>query len=203
MQADQSISFQLMRTKLTQIHRRSSQKDPAVVVASAGFTGGGQTNSGNVFVTLKPLGQRKLSAPTASSPGCAASSPRCRAPRCSCSRCRISASAAGRATRSTSTRCRPTISTSSTTGSPKITDALQNVPELTDVNSDSQQNGLETDLVIDRSTAARLGITVEPDRQHALRRLRPAPGLDDLQPAQPVSRRHGGGAAILAETRRR
>ena len=37
--------------------------------------------------------------------------------------------------------------------------------------------------MIDRATAARLGLTVEPDRQHALRRLRPAPGLDDLHAA--------------------
>ena len=34
------------------------------------------------------------------------------------------------------------------------------MPELTDVNSDQQQHGLETDLTIDRATAARLGITV-------------------------------------------
>ena len=40
---------------------------------------------------------------------------------------------------------------------PKLTEALQHVPELTDVNSDQQQNGLETDLIIDRDTAARLG----------------------------------------------
>ena len=42
---------------------------------------------------------------------------------------------------------------------PKITEALQHVPELTDVNSDQQQNGLESDLVIDRDTASRLGLT--------------------------------------------
>ena len=45
------------------------------------------------------------------------------------------------------------------TWAPKIIDALLHEPELTDVNSDQQQNGLETDLVIDRDTAARLGIT--------------------------------------------
>src|SRR6266550_377030 len=44
--------------------------------------------------------------------------------------------------------------------SPKVTDALERVPELTEVNSDQQQKGLETDLVIDRPTAARLGLTV-------------------------------------------
>jgi multidrug efflux pump len=43
---------------------------------------------------------------------------------------------------------------------PKILAALQQLPELTDVNSDQQNHGLETDVVIDRDTAARLGITV-------------------------------------------
>ena len=41
---------------------------------------------------------------------------------------------------------------------PKLAAALRaRCRELTDVNSDQQQNGLETDLVIDRATAARLG----------------------------------------------
>src|SRR5207248_332163 len=34
------------------------------------------------------------------------------------------------------------------------------LPQLTEVNLDQQQKGLETDLVIDRATAARLGLTV-------------------------------------------
>ena len=42
---------------------------------------------------------------------------------------------------------------------PKITDALQTVPELLDVNSDQQDKGLEVDLKIDRATASRLGLT--------------------------------------------
>ena len=44
---------------------------------------------------------------------------------------------------------------------PKITDALQNVPELQDVNSDQQDKGLEVDLKIDRATAARLGLNAQ------------------------------------------
>jgi multidrug efflux pump len=44
--------------------------------------------------------------------------------------------------------------------SPRIAAALQRIPELTDVNSDQQNKGLQTDLVIDRDTAARLGVTV-------------------------------------------
>src|SRR5262249_59640553 len=43
---------------------------------------------------------------------------------------------------------------------PKLEAALQKVPLLTDVNLDQQQKGLETDLVIDRTTAARFGLTV-------------------------------------------
>ncbi len=42
---------------------------------------------------------------------------------------------------------------------PKLTAALQRNPALADVNSDQQQSGLETDLVIDRDTAAKLGVT--------------------------------------------
>jgi multidrug efflux pump subunit AcrB len=47
-QADQSISFQLMRRKLTQFIT-IIREDPAVD-SVVGFTGGGQTNSGFVFV---------------------------------------------------------------------------------------------------------------------------------------------------------
>ena len=44
-------------------------------------------------------------------------------------------------------------------------------------------------------------MTPSGDRQHALRRVRPAAGVDDLQSAQPVPRRHGAGAALLAGAR--
>src|SRR5208283_4780582 len=59
-QADQSISFQAMREKLAN-YVKIVHEDPAVdnVVA---FTGGGQRNSGFVFVSLKPIAERKLSA---------------------------------------------------------------------------------------------------------------------------------------------
>jgi multidrug efflux pump len=43
---------------------------------------------------------------------------------------------------------------------PKIATALQSEPNLTDVNSDQQNKGIESDLVIDRDAAAQLGITV-------------------------------------------
>jgi multidrug efflux pump len=59
-QADQSISFQLMRQKLAQFVS-IVQNDPAVESA-VGFTGGGQTNAGFMFASLKPLSERKISA---------------------------------------------------------------------------------------------------------------------------------------------
>jgi multidrug efflux pump len=46
------------------------------------------------------------------------------------------------------------------TWAPRILAELQKVPVLTQVNSDQQNKGLETDITIDRDTAARLGITV-------------------------------------------
>jgi hydrophobe/amphiphile efflux-1 (HAE1) family protein len=42
---------------------------------------------------------------------------------------------------------------------PKLLERLRKVPELRDVNTDQQSAGLELDLHIDRDTAARLGIT--------------------------------------------
>ena len=115
--------------------------------------------------------------------------------------CRTSASAGARPRRSTSTRCRPTTSTSCARGSRRSAQALSALPELADVSTDQQDKGLQTTLVIDRDAAARLGITHAADRHRAQRRLRPAAGLDDLQPAQPVPRGDGGRAAVLAEPR--
>jgi multidrug efflux pump len=43
---------------------------------------------------------------------------------------------------------------------PRILAELQKVPQLAQVNSDQQNNGLETNVIIDRDTAARLGLTV-------------------------------------------
>jgi len=42
---------------------------------------------------------------------------------------------------------------------PRLLRSLRGLPQLADVNSDQQNNGLQASLVIDRATAARLGIT--------------------------------------------
>jgi multidrug efflux pump subunit AcrB len=44
---------------------------------------------------------------------------------------------------------------------PKMLDALRELPQLHDVNSDQQVNGKESTLVIDRDTASRFGITTQ------------------------------------------
>jgi multidrug efflux pump len=156
-QADQSISFQLMQQKLTQFVN-ILKKDPAVETA-VGFTGGGQTNSGNVFVSLRPLAERQISADgviarlrreMAVIPGATLFLQAVQDIRIG-----------GRASNAQYqfTLEAPTLEELNE-WSPKITAALQRDPNLTDVNSDQQNKGLESDLVIDRDAAAQLGITV-------------------------------------------
>ena len=43
--------------------------------------------------------------------------------------------------------------------SQKLRAAMQNMPEITDVDTDMQPGGLETDVVVDRDSASRLGLT--------------------------------------------
>jgi multidrug efflux pump len=44
---------------------------------------------------------------------------------------------------------------------PRLLEKLRTLPELRDVNTDQQDRGLETNVVIDRDTASRLGVTPE------------------------------------------
>ena len=59
-QADQSISFQAMKEKFTQL-QDIVQEDPAVE-SVVGFTGGRSTNSGFLYSSLKPFAERKVTA---------------------------------------------------------------------------------------------------------------------------------------------
>jgi multidrug efflux pump len=154
-QADQSISFQLMKQKLIQFVN-IVRNDPAVQTVTA-FTGGGQTNSGFMFVTLKPFAQRSLSAdgvigrlrePMSAVPGAALY---------------LQASQDIRVGgRASNAQYQYTLQSDDLdelrSWAPKLTAALQHVPELADINSDQQDKGLETELTIDRDTAVRLGL---------------------------------------------
>ena len=156
-QADQSISFQLMQQKLAQFVT-IIKKDPAVETV-VGFTGGGQTNSGFMFMSLVPLNERHISADgvigrlrraMAIVPGATLFLQAVQDIR-----------VGGRASNAQYqyTLQGPTLEELNE-WAPKIAAALQREPNLADVNSDQQNKGLESNLVIDRDAAARLGITV-------------------------------------------
>jgi multidrug efflux pump len=156
-QADQSISFQLMQKKLTQFVT-IIKNDPAVE-AVVGFTGGGQTNSGFMFMSLKPISERQLSVDgviarlrreMAVVPGATLFLQAVQDIR-----------VGGRASNAQYqfTLQGPTLEELNE-WTPKIAAALQGDPNVADVNSDQQNKGLESALVIDRDAAAQLGITV-------------------------------------------
>jgi multidrug efflux pump len=157
LQADQSISFQMMRQKLRQFVRIVGE-DPAVA-SVVGFTGGGQTNSGFMFVALKPLAERDASV------GQVIGRLRPKLGQVAGARLFLQPVQDIRVGgRQSNALYQYTLQSDDLNElynwSPKVTAALEQVPELTEVNSDQQQKGLETDLVIDRPTAARLGLTV-------------------------------------------
>jgi multidrug efflux pump len=157
-QADQAISFQAMAQKLTQFVN-IVKSDPAVNTA-VGFTGGGsngggQTNSGFLFVSLKPKAVRKLSADAVIA--------RLRPKLNQVAGARLflqSVQDIRVGGRQSNAQYQYTLQGDSVADiykwAPRLTEALQNEPMLTDVNSDQQQNGLEIELVIDRDTASRL-----------------------------------------------
>jgi multidrug efflux pump len=155
-QADQSISFQLMKQKLGQF-MAIVQADPAVA-SVVGFTGGRQTNSGFTFIAMKPLSERGISADRviARLRGKLARVPGGRLFLQAVQDIRVGG-------RQSNAQYQYTLQADTTADlnewAPRLTTALQKRPELADVNSDQQQTGLETDLVIDRPTAARLGLT--------------------------------------------
>ena len=155
-QADQSISFQLMKQKMTRF-MSIIQHDPSVA-SVAGFTGGRQTNSGFAFVSLKPLDERGLSADRVIA--------RLRPKLNDVAGARLFLQAAQdirAGGRQSNAQYQYTLQADTSAElyewAPKLTAALQKRSELADVNSDQQQKGLETDLIIDRPTAARLGLT--------------------------------------------
>jgi multidrug efflux pump len=154
-QADQSISFQAMRPKLAAFVA-IVQKDPAVEHV-VGFTGGFQTNGGFLFMSLKPLSVRKISVDMVIA--------RLRPQLAQVPGAQIFLQGVqdlrigGRQSNSLYQYTLQADSLSDlSTWTPRILEALQKVPELTDVNSDQQEKGLETDLAIDRTTASRLGL---------------------------------------------
>jgi multidrug efflux pump len=156
-QADQSISFQLMEQKLSRFVN-IIRHDPAVENI-VGFTGGGQTNSGFVFVTLKPLSERKISVVQVIG--------RLRPKLNQVAGARLFLQAVQDiwvGGRQSNAQYQYTLQGDDSkeiyAWAPKVEAALQKIHLITEVNLDQQQNGLESDIVIDRNTAARLGLNV-------------------------------------------
>jgi multidrug efflux pump len=155
-QADQSISFQLMRKKLVQL--QSIVQADSGVASVAGYTGGRSANNGFLFIALKPAAQRHVSAtqivarlrkPLAAIPGAQTFL--------------VPAQDLRVGGRQSNAEYQYTLTSDDSAAlylwAPKIVAALRNDPKLADVNSDLQQGGLENDVQINRAVASAYGIT--------------------------------------------
>jgi multidrug efflux pump len=157
--ADQDISFQSIAGKIRQLVA-IVKKDPEVdtVIGFSGGGGGTTTNTGRVFISLKPASQRKSTADEI------------------INRLRPKLGTVAGATlvlqaiqdvrltgRPSAAQYQYTIQSDNlaelTEWGPKLLKTMRGIHQLTDVTSDAQNNGLAANLVIDRATASRLGIT--------------------------------------------
>ncbi len=157
-QADQGISFQAMREKLADFIE-IVRTDPAVENV-VGFSGGGfgGRNTGFMFVTLKPLSERKLSADrvVARMREALSKEPGANLFLVPVQDIRIGG-------RQANAQYQYTLLADELEllrlWAPRVRSALADLPELVDVNTDQQDKGLQTSLVIDRDTASKLGVT--------------------------------------------
>jgi multidrug efflux pump len=160
---DADSSFQLMKSKLKQIIA-IIQADPGIasVVGTVGGGGGpfgGGSASANFNITLKPLSERHASADEIVT--------RLRPKLAQVTGVATYLQAAqdfgGGGGRSGNSEYQYTLLGDDLTElrfwSMKLRHALQSIPELTDVDSDLQPGGLESDLIVDRDSAGRLGLT--------------------------------------------
>jgi multidrug efflux pump len=157
-QADQGISFQAMRQKLASFVD-IVRADPAVESVVA-FTGGGQRNSGSMFVGLKSLSERGMSADQVIGRlrGKLAHEPGANLFLVPVQDIRIGG-------RQSNAQYQYTLQADDLAElrawEPKIRAAMSELPELVDVNTDQQDKGQQTSLVIDRDAAAQLGVTTK------------------------------------------
>jgi multidrug efflux pump len=162
-QADQHISFQLMQQKLRQFIA-IVKSDPAVDTV-VGFTGGsgpgpgGSTNTGTVFASLKPLGERKSPADEVIG--------RLRGELAAVAGATLflqSVGDLGAGGRSGNAAYQYTLQGGTfdemNEWTPKLVAALQGSPLFADVSADQQNKALQSSLIIDRDSASRLGITL-------------------------------------------
>ncbi len=156
MRADQSISFQAMQGKLRQLVD-IIKRDPAVATV-VGFTGGGRAGGGFMFVNLKPANQRteagqavitRLRPQLAKVTGVSLFLNPVQDVRMG-----------GRQSNST---YQYTLKSDNLADlrvwASKLADSMKAQDALIDVDTDQQENGVETFVTVDRDSAARLGLT--------------------------------------------
>ncbi len=155
-QAEQDISFQAIREKMND-YVAIIMKDPAVTTVTAFVGGGGTANTGRMFIMLKPLEDRKVSADQVISRlrGKLAHVPGATLYLQSAQDLQIGG-------RTGNAQYQYTLQSESLDDlnqwAPKVLAKLRQLHQLKDVNTDQQNRGLEAKVVIDRDTAARLGI---------------------------------------------
>jgi multidrug efflux pump len=154
-QAAQDISFPAMREKMTQFVTIVKQ-DPAVENVM-GFAGSG--NTGRMFITLKPLKERKVSADQVIG--------RLRPQLAIIPGATLFMQAAQDLTiggRMSQAQFQYTLQGEKLEDlnewAPLLLQKLRDSKQLRDVNTDQQDKGLEAEVVIDRDTASRLGVAM-------------------------------------------
>jgi multidrug efflux pump len=159
---DASTSFQLMKRKLQEV-AAIIQADPAVStvtgsVGGGGFGPSGSSASANVTIALKPLAERRISADQI----IARLRPKLNHVTGVATYLQAVQDIRGGG-RSSNAQYQWTLLgddlTELQTWSQKLRTALQTVPEITDVDTDLQPGGLEADLIVDRDSASRLGLS--------------------------------------------
>jgi multidrug efflux pump len=158
-QGDQDISFSAITSKMVAF-AKIVQADPAVDTVSA-FTGGGNgTNTARMFMQLKPLEERKISADQliARLRGKLAKIP-------GASLYLQAVQDVNVGGRFSGAQYQYTLQGDNLEDlshwAPILMERLRKVPQLRDVNSDQQLKGLQASVVVDRDTAYRLGVSVQ------------------------------------------
>lgn len=155
--ADQSISFQSMKEKMTRFMEQVKE-DPAIDNVT-GFTGGSRVNSGFMYISLKPLGERtensatvinRLRTKLANEPGANLFMMPVQDIRVGGRQANASYQFTLLADELNALR----------DWEPAIRKALGELPQLTDVNSDKEDKGAEMAITYDRDLMAQLGIDV-------------------------------------------
>jgi multidrug efflux pump len=155
-QAAQDISFQAMKGKMSQFVNLVMQ-DPAVQTI-VGFAGGNTAyNNGRMFITLKPLNERKMTADQVIA--------RLRRKLAVVPGATLYMQSAQDLTiggRQSQAQFQYTLQGENlqdlNNWSPRLLQKLRSLPQLRDVNTDQQDKGLEQNVIVDRDTASRLGI---------------------------------------------